>query len=357
VDLAGEGGVLGEEVSEFASQGTQLEFLAKLQRILGEGQFVASYKYALLLALAELSVEKLIAPDGALRIELDELADRFVTLYWRQVAPFRGRNVLLQATGQQAAIIRKITALKTRAPTLAVARKQKDWARLVRQVGALLDQMPLWRLQLVGAERVDFLYEERLVDRSIVLRPGIAACFRAQFAIVQALVQMAWLSFVQRLPLNRPILGSTTDLADFLFGAERTGLRVIADGLLELQKGGCFYCGDRIRDSSAVDHFIPWSRYPLDLGHNFVLAHNSCNQDKRDMLAASAHLERWVARNDGETAALREVFERARFPHDADASLSVAEWAYENAERAGALVWVRKGQTDRLSEGWRDWFK
>jgi hypothetical protein len=36
----------------------ELEFLTKLQRILNEGVFVASYKYALLLALAELSVER-----------------------------------------------------------------------------------------------------------------------------------------------------------------------------------------------------------------------------------------------------------------------------------------------------------
>jgi len=44
-------------VSEAATQTAQLEFLTKLQRILGEGLFVASYKYALLLALGELSVE------------------------------------------------------------------------------------------------------------------------------------------------------------------------------------------------------------------------------------------------------------------------------------------------------------
>ena len=51
-----------------------MEFLTKLQRILNEGLFVASYKYALLLALAELSVEKEAAADGTLRIELDKLA-------------------------------------------------------------------------------------------------------------------------------------------------------------------------------------------------------------------------------------------------------------------------------------------
>ena len=336
---------------------SELEFLTKLQRILNEGLFSASYKYALLLALAELSVENDPAPDGTLHIKLDGLAERFITLYWRQVAPFGG-GMLAQNTGRQASIIGKIASFKSSAPTLAVARNDRRWSRLVKEVGRLLDDMPLWKLQRVGNEKVDFLYEERLVDRGIVLRPGVAACFRAQFGVVQALVQTAWLSFVQRLPLNRPILGSMTDLADFLFGCERGGLRTIAAGLMDLQKGACFYCGGAIRNGGAVDHFIPWSRYPLDLGHNFVLAHSACNQDKRDMLAADGHLKRWVERNDSETRALNQIFDAARFPFDADASLSVAEWAYENAERARALVWVRsKGQTSHLLAGWKEWFK
>ena len=281
----------------------QLEFLTKLQRILGEGLFVASYKYALLLALAELSVEKAPALDGSLRIELDELAERFITLYWRQVAPFKGKTLAQSSGPKEAVVIREIAKFRPMAPTLAMAYRRKDWPRLVRRVARTLAEMPLMKLQLVGRERLDFLYEEKLVDRGIVLRPGVAACFRAQFAVVQALVQTAWLSFVQRLPLNRPVLGSMTDLADFLFGAERSGLKAIAVGLMDLQKGRCFYCGGAVRDGGAVDHFIPWSRYPLDLGHNFVLAHGSCNQDKRNMLAATGHLERWVERNDNQEAA------------------------------------------------------
>jgi len=39
-------------------------------------------------------------------------------------------------------------------------------------------------------------------------------------------------------------------------------------------------------------------------------------------------------------------------------NIGINEWSYENAERAGALVWVRrKGQTDRLAPGWRRWFE
>ena len=194
----------------------QLEFLNKLQRILNEGLFVASYKYALILALAELSVEKSAAPDGSLALPLKELSERFITLYWRQTAPFGAGPVLSQNTGKQASAIRNIADFRSRTPTLAAARQHREWPALVQGIARLLVSMPLWKLQRVGADRLDFLYEERLIGGAIVLRPGIAAYFQQQFIVVQALVQMAWLSFVQKLPPNRQLLGSTGDLADFL---------------------------------------------------------------------------------------------------------------------------------------------
>jgi hypothetical protein len=46
-----------------------------------------------------------------------------------------------------------------------------------------------------------------------------------------------------------------------------------------------------------VDHFIAWARYPVDLGHNFVLADSKCNSQKRDRLPACDHLAAWAERN------------------------------------------------------------
>jgi hypothetical protein len=329
----------------------ELDFLNKLQRVLNEGLFTASYKYALILALAELSVESTPARDGSLALPLRVLSERFIALYWRQSAPFASGALLAQNTGRQASAITRLSEFRANAPTLAAARAHRGWAALVSDIGRVLVTMPLWKLQRVGAERLDFLYEEKLVDGAVVLRPGVAAAFQRQFTIVQALVQMAWLTFVQR--LNSTLLGSSGDLAEFLFGAERVGLRAIVEGLTDLQDGACFYCARTMRDAVAVDHFIPWSRYPRDLAHNFVLVHASCNQNKRDMLAAPTHLERWVARTVAHTSALQEIFEAARFVFDADASMSVAEWSYQNAEHASALVWVRGRETCRLSGEWR----
>ena len=68
----------------------QIEFLQKVQRLLSEGQFVASYKFALLRALADLAVLK--GDDSGVELELKatEIAEVFVELYWRQTKPFCG---------------------------------------------------------------------------------------------------------------------------------------------------------------------------------------------------------------------------------------------------------------------------
>lgn len=61
----------------------QVAFLANLQRILGEGSFVATYKHALLLALADLSVELGNDSGAALVIPLTAIAEKFIAYYWR----------------------------------------------------------------------------------------------------------------------------------------------------------------------------------------------------------------------------------------------------------------------------------
>jgi hypothetical protein len=67
----------------------ELEFLRKLQRLLNEGDYTATYKFALLNALADLSVERDIAPDGSLRAPLSAIAEKFIEYYWPQARPYR----------------------------------------------------------------------------------------------------------------------------------------------------------------------------------------------------------------------------------------------------------------------------
>ena len=61
------------------------------------------------------------------------------------------------------------------------------WRSLVRRTKALLAEQPLWRLQRVGKEVLECFYANRPEDGAIRLKPGVAACFAAQFPVVQAL--------------------------------------------------------------------------------------------------------------------------------------------------------------------------
>jgi len=97
---------------------------------------------------------------------------------------------------------------------------------------------------------------------------------------------------------NLEVLGETADLNEFLFGSERAALAVVRPVLLDVQRGRCFYCHAPLAPAAThVDHFIAWARYPVDLGHNFVLADSRCNSQKRARLPACDHLAAWAERN------------------------------------------------------------
>jgi hypothetical protein len=106
-----------------------------------------------------------------------------------------------------------------------------------------------------------------------------------------------------------------------------------------------------------VDHFIPWSRYPVDLGHNFVLAHAACNRAKSDHLAAEAHLERWLQRNEEHGQVLAAEFDRQELLHDLATSTHVTHWSYSQSARLGAQVWVTRDVFAPLGPDWPRLFR
>jgi hypothetical protein len=246
----------------------QLSFLQQLQRILSEGGFVATYKYALLHALADLCVLKGEDTGAELRLKTREISEQIIELYWRQAGPFPAPNsrepvVLQQNTGSQAAILNHLISTRREfGDSLAQVRGRAEaWEKLVAHVDVTVREMPLWRLQTVGGEQLSFLYEnhnDRRV-REITLRPGVAYCFRAFYDLITDLIRSAWLRFVRS--NNALVLGETGNLSTFLFGSERSGLAVYRPILMEVQRGACFYCGKDLGTRMDVDHFIPWARY------------------------------------------------------------------------------------------------
>lgn len=55
---------------------------------MAEGQFVASYKFALLHALADLAVIKGDDSGAPLVLATKDIAEKFIELYWQQCRPF-----------------------------------------------------------------------------------------------------------------------------------------------------------------------------------------------------------------------------------------------------------------------------
>lgn len=339
----------------------QVEFLQRLQRLLSEGQFTASYKFALLRALADLAVLKGDDSGDELQLEVRDLAVEFVELYWRQSRPFPavaahgmalGHGTLLrQNTGTQAAVINSIAAHVGSHGSIARFRQYgSDWNGLISSVASVVAKMPLWKLQRVGDEVVDFLYPNIGEGRTITLRPGVAYCLRAFYGIVRNLVEGAWLNYVRG--LNHEVLGASADIAAFMFGADRASLAVYRPFLLDLQADVCFYCSRPLRGVGEVDHFVPWARYPIDLGHNFVLAHGACNNQKSDHIAAERHLAAWAQRNDTHAAALTQFFNDSRLSHERDRSLSITRWAYTQTAQSGGLVWLERDVLQHLAPDW-----
>jgi hypothetical protein len=291
----------------------QLQFLKNIQRLLNEGSFVASYKFALLHALADLAIIKGNDSGGPLTLAITDIAEKFIELYWQQARPFNARQagfILKQNTATQAAVVNLlVNAHKDSAGSLFQYRKdRRAWNGLVRSVASVVKTMPLWKLQTVGSEQVPFLYDRSDDPQVIKLKPGVAYCFRAFYPMLCNLFRSAWIDYVRR--FNTESLGHITDLREFMFGGERIVLTHCVPLIREIQNNRCLYCSKELTSAPDVDHFIPWSRCRSDLAHNLVLAHKNCNAAKSDHLACEDHLESWTARNRRLGAAMADQFDK-----------------------------------------------
>lgn len=326
----------------------QLVFLTKLQRLFAEGDFTATYKFALLIALADLAVELGHDDDEALRVPNRELAVKFIELYWQQSVPYTGgvpsgeEGVLSQNNGGQAAIITAIIEFRANSGvfTANAASALPSYDALVQGVTRTVADQPVRYLQNLGGQLDQFLY--RRESGAVVLHPGVCYCLRRFQPLVQQLARTQWIQHVKRNRRNLPLVGDADDLESFLFETSRQTLAVIGSGLTRLVAGRCFYCGHQV-DHADVDHFVPFSMYPRDLIHNFVLAHQSCNRSKSDTLAARPHLERWLEFVMSRDDDLREIGELAGCPTELVSCRAVVRWGYTNALTSGAQAWLSRG--------------
>lgn len=340
----------------------QLVFLTKLQRLFAEGDFTATYKFALLVSLADLAVEHGTDDNRELLLSTRQIGERFILLYWRQALPYgTGRAgtspaVLVQNIGQQAAVVSAIADFRAKngAATPQLARSQFEYPSLLSKVTTTVSAQPLTYLQNFGGVTDEFLYE-RAGAGKVRMKEGVAFCLRRFHPLVQQLARTHWVGHIKSNRRNQGVLGDVDDLEEFLFETSRQSLQVLGAGLRKLEGAKCFFCGNSLIEAD-VDHFIPFSSYPRDLAHNFVLAHPACNRSKSDTLAARPHLERWLERLETQADALSEIGQQAGFVNDVPVSRQVASWAYESALAGGGRAWLAPNRYEPIDAGYSGCF-
>jgi diadenosine tetraphosphate (Ap4A) HIT family hydrolase/5-methylcytosine-specific restriction endonuclease McrA len=336
-------------------------FAEKMLGLLDEGRFTATYKYAVLLGLMDLCIENTTA-SGAPPSEVttEQLAEKVLEMYWPHTS---GVTVYVQNVGQntQAEILSDVAKFRSRhAPdpsaTLFQSRTSAPDAfeRLLRRIEWKLIEMPLPRVQIIGNSPDAFIYDiawdtaikRRDIDqpafsRAIRFKPNVSEYLVQLNGLLRPLIQRKWAAMVAK--LNRL---EDARLERVLFGFDRIATAKVRTALWDVQERRCFYCGERISspDGGEVDHFIPWARYPDNGIHNFVVADPRCNGNKRDFLAASQHVKRWIGRFDTNTklcSDLKAIGEQQLWEQHAERTIGVARATYLHLPN-GAKLWITR---------------
>lgn len=323
----------------------QLRFLKQIQTILQSGSFTSTYKFALLISLSRLAIEQGVDTGECLTLDYLDIAEKFIDLYWWQARPYQFNEqapfVLQQSTGPQASIVNLVLAAQEKFKTLAAARQNAaEWLKLKKAVAGTVKRMPVVYLQNLNGQSIEFLYHLDASRHHLQLLPKVMYCLRQFSEMIEELCQKRWVDFVRENKNNLPVLDGLPDLNAFLFAPSRNQLGKVADFLMDLQQCRCFYCNQSLKNKKiAVDHFIPWSLYPADTGHNFVLADSTCNSQKSNFLASENYRQQWQERNVQHDSLITAELSRQGFLTDIRRSHRVASWAYQQAMENNYLLW------------------
>lgn len=368
----GEGGLLvrqGELVAmdQQPTAEQHLAFLVKLQRLLSEGDFSATYKFALLIALADISVERGHDDVRPLEIPIRDIAEKFIDYYWQQAMSYTSTagglegKFIKQNHGQQAAVLTKIREFREthNLHNLGKARKSPHYSQLLNAVRRTVADKPIVHFQVLGRSEDEFMFKAPTGAQTIQLKPGVSAYLRKFHALIQQMTKTRWVEFIKSVSDNQKILGNQDRLYKFLFESSRESMNKLRSGLFKLENKTCFYCKKPVRDLSDVhvDHFIPFSLYGRDILQNFVLAHRNCNISKSDVLAGYDHLARWIDRLEVRRADLSEIADEAGVISDDTGIKTVAHWSYHHGQQAEAQAWLKSGKYEPITEAYLSLFR
>lgn len=336
-------------------------FAERLLAVIDEGRRTATYKLALLIALTMTCVEAGRTPsEHPFSVSTRRIASLVAEQYWRQLRPFpssQGPVDLRQITNKSAAILTKLASLRDQAP---VARSWREACearpelaeRVLDHVELTVARYPILRLQVVDGVPQPFIYDvdwtesaslqhlHHLGDHAVVFRSGAADQLVRLSPLVRPLVETHWVRMVADLNQLAPV---EDELRRHLFGSERIAFPPsLRSGLGAMQEDICFYCGLRLDGRFAIDHFIPWARWPNDAVENLVAAHPSCNGHKSDRIPGPTPLIRWSDRLRSQQREMRQLAVTAKWNSAASRTMAVATSLYGHLPE-GAPLWDGPG--------------
>ena len=220
----------------------QLKFLKHIQQILQSGTFTSTYKFALLISITRLAIEQGQDTGAALHLDYQDIAEKFIDLYWKQSLPFQFNQyepfTIHQSTGKQAKIISEIQNAQQQFKTLAALRKdQFHWNQLRKVVAATVKQMPVVYLQNLNGQTVEFLYHLQDSKQSLKLLPKVMYCLRQFSEIIEELCQKRWIDFIRLNKQNLVVLD----------GLPETGNTEYLRTILSIRSN---------KDNEAIDHLM-----------------------------------------------------------------------------------------------------
>ena len=340
--------------------GDTVEVVAeRLLQVIDEGRRTATYKLALLLALMDACAAQADA-DGLAPSELHTRVIAHHVLYLPQAREYLAGDgdplQLRQITNRRSTFFSEVLRLhflaaRHRCRTIdEIARHlPEDYERCLDEVERTFARYPLRLLQVVGREQRPFLYDvdwgESVSLTSLHVEGGGWIRFRPEAGdqllrlapLLRPLIELHWTRMVAKF---NAINIEDERLSEHLFGADRVPFpKLLREGLADMQRGACFYCGDRLVGRAQVDHFIPWSRWPNNAIENLVLA-DGCNGLKSDYLPAFRHVDRWARRFVGQAGDLASVAEEARWESDPHRTLGLTRSCFAHVP-TGTPLWLQ----------------
>ncbi|MGU3435037.1 HNH endonuclease [Actinomycetes bacterium M1A6_2h] len=326
-----------------------------LVAVLETGARVATYKLAVLVALLEFCVEHVPANhDAEVSVDFDDLSERVIAIYWRQVRDFDG-HYLRQSSNKVAKIcdvVRELASVtrpygREVSLELAARRNPDAYRRTVATVKLVLAQQPLFRLQRVPGRsgQAPFLFDDSWLSdqistrairehgNGIVLFPGVCFALARLSALLKPALLIAWVDDVRR--MNSYLSETVPDLEGHLFGSDRVALQRPREVLAKAFGDRCFYCGVQLGPAAHVDHVLPWSRVGIDGLTNLVLACPRCNTSKSQLLPDRAHVDRALARG---RPLLEELAAHIEWPSQFDRVRTSARGLYAS-QPVGSPIW------------------